>query len=57
MGAVRALDAGTLSLTRLVRLTSGADLTSLTDPLSKRESLAKMEAELAAKPPPRRLRK
>lgn len=51
MGTVRALDAGTLSLSRLTRILQGADLTTLTDPIAKAEQLAKMEAErVAAKP-------
>lgn len=51
MGVVRALDAGTLTLTRFVRLIEGANLDSLTAPLSKAAALAKMEDELAAKTP------
>jgi len=57
---VRALDAGTLSLSRLARILKGADLTALTDPIAKQAQLAKMEAELEAakqpKHPPRKRR-
>jgi hypothetical protein len=46
MGTVRALDAGTLSPTRLARLVVGADISVLTEPAAKQAELARLSAEL-----------